>query len=73
MWAMVILLCLNNVPHDRCTEQVAIQVTKPIERYSTLSGCAVASMQILPLAEAIDDATHPAINCVASQSNRETQ
>jgi hypothetical protein len=73
MWAMVILLCLNAVPRDQCTEQVAIQVTKPIERYSTAIGCAVASMQALPLAEAIDDATHAAIHCIASQPNRETQ
>ena len=64
MWTMVILLCLNEVPHDQCTEAVALQVTKPVESYPTSIGCAIASMQALPLAEAIDATTHPAIICV---------
>lgn len=63
-YGMVILLCLNEVPHDQCTEINAIAVIKPIDRYSTPSGCAVAAMQALALAEAADDQTHPVIQCV---------
>jgi hypothetical protein len=65
MWAMVIMLCLNEVPHDQCTEDIAVQVTKPVERYPTSIGCAAASMQVLPVVEEADDTTHPVIHCVS--------
>jgi hypothetical protein len=64
-WAMVIMLCLNAVPHDQCNKETAVWVMRPAERYSTTIGCAVASMQMLPVMEDADDSTHPLIACEA--------
>jgi hypothetical protein len=63
MIGMIILLCLNAVPHDQCTEDTAIDVIKPVDRYPTTMGCAIASMQALPNIEEADDTTHPVIHC----------
>jgi hypothetical protein len=63
-WTMVVFLCLNAVPHDRCDEGTAVWVTRPVQHFPTSIGCAVASMQILPVMEDADDSTHPVIRCV---------
>jgi hypothetical protein len=63
MWALVIYLCLNELPHEQCNAETAVQVSRPLERYSMRIGCAVASMQILPLAEDADDLTHAVVQC----------
>ena len=61
--AMVVFLCLNAVPHNACDATSAVWVMRPVERYPTAAGCAVASMQMLPILEDADDATHPVIQC----------
>lgn len=65
MIKMVIYLCLNAVAPDECNEGTAVWVMRPAVQYPTPSGCAVASMQMLPIIEDADDATHPLIHCEA--------
>jgi hypothetical protein len=62
-WTLVILLCLNEVPHDQCNQETAVWVMRPVMRYSAPIGCAVASMQMLPIMEDADNSTHPVIKC----------
>ena len=66
MIKMVVLFCLNAVPHEACTEANAVQISRPAEAYFTTMGCAVASMRLLPIFEDADDATHPVIKCLQS-------
>jgi hypothetical protein len=64
MWTLVIYLCVNELPREQCNAETAVQVTRPVERYSMPISCAVASMQILPLWEAADDTTHAVVQCM---------
>jgi hypothetical protein len=63
-WTMVIILCLNAVPREQCNEETGVWVMRPAMHYQLPIGCSIASMQMLPIVEDVDDFTHPVIRCV---------
>jgi hypothetical protein len=60
LWALTIFV-RQRIAARQCNAGTALRVSA-FGRYSA-RGCTVASMQILPLAEAIDDKTHAMVRC----------
>jgi len=59
MSTMIILMCLMATPQAQCNETTAVEVIKPVDRYATPIGCALAAVQaVAPL-----EGTYPLVRC----------
>jgi hypothetical protein len=68
LWALTIFLCVNDLPHDQCNEETALQISRPAEHWLTPAGCATAAMQVLAVLDVPrrrgDEPTHAVVRCV---------